>query len=868
MIRSSAAIAAIGIALSAGAAHAAGAPVPSGAHPRLFMNAANVAGFAANAAKSGTSAAKMVAACQDAIDHPGNFASRGGADSDAWPATAMACAFAYNVTKQDKYLAPAITYWRAALGDDENVGDGQACTAAASTSDWKSWTGETAPPPVLLTITHDTGYPMRWYGPEVSLVYDWLYNAPGVDDGLRAQTRNCLTAWMDYYTARGYHHDEAGSNYHAGFVVGKTLAGIAIGNDGGADGHLWNETINDVFGKVMIGQGMAGSSSGVGTPAGVMLGGDWGEGWQYGPLSVAEYAAAARAAEENGASLPEMDAWINSVMVRYIYGTLPTLNGQYNGNGDFDPSDVYAGPGGSVLDGVLLGPSSPDAAAWAAYMKQQQKPTQYSTYFWNVLGELRQTAITGKDYRAQTPAPPLWYLSRGTRAMYTRTGWDAGAFWGVFASAPEVVSDHQHFGAGNFVFNRGGDGLIVDSSNYGEFDTHETNAIAVDTENTGDYAGTQTPWSHAELVWARGTNDAVFAARSDFARAFDFSGKPSSLTYANRDWVMLPEGEVVTIDRVDTGSASRNMSLYFHANTGGTLALGNGGVAAGTVGSSALAIHPIVLGGGASPSISKIANGGCKLSCSYPCGACDAARFAVDEYTVKVPGPSALAIHAFDGLAGGEAQATVGSLNDDNTDPAPKQNAGVVGAAVYRGGKQSYVVASSAAHGAAGTALTYGVPGGSAGRHVVFDAPEAADGTSAVTASAVSGRCVVKVAPGSGGGIAGHPLMFQVAAAGAGCTIASSTDVASGAPPPGGGLTATGTPGAGGSNGTGSGGANGNPNVAGGGSTSSSAASSGGGHSGGCNVGAGSGSTLLGVLVTLFMGLALFARRRPWRRRP
>jgi len=36
------------------------------------------------------------------------------------------------------------------------------------------------------------------------------------------------------------------------------------------------------------------------------------------------------------------------------------------------------------------------------------------------------------DYRAQTPAPALWYLARGTGTMYVRTVWDANAFWGVF----------------------------------------------------------------------------------------------------------------------------------------------------------------------------------------------------------------------------------------------------------------------------------------------------------------------------------------------------------------------------------------------------------------------------------------------------
>ena len=440
----------LGITLLAGAsARAADPPVPSGPHPRLFMSAANMAGFAAKAGTSGTRAATMVANCQAAIDRPSNYTARGGADGDTWPGTALACAFAYAVTGQSKYLAPALLYWKAALGDDQNLGDGLACTPANSTFNWKSWNGSSPTPPILITITHDTGYPIRWYGPDIALVYDWLYSAPGVDDALRTQTRACLGAWIDYYTASGYHHDEAGANYNAGYVVGKALAAIAIGNDGGADGHLWTETLHDVFAGLLVGEGLAGSASGVGSvgsPAGVLVGGDWGEGWQYGPLSVAEYAAATRALEEAGAALPEMDAWVNSLAVRFAHATVPTFDAHYTGNGDFDSEEPYPSPPANLVDAVLLGPSSDQAAGWALYMKQQQKPAG-STYIWNVIAELRD--IPAQDYRAQTPAAPLWYLARGTRAMYMRTAWDAAAYWAVFQSAPAVVSDHQHFGAGN-----------------------------------------------------------------------------------------------------------------------------------------------------------------------------------------------------------------------------------------------------------------------------------------------------------------------------------------------------------------------------------------------------------------------------------
>jgi hypothetical protein len=246
--------------------------------------------------------------------------------------------------------------------------------------------------------------------------------------------------------------------------------------------------------------------------------------------------------------------------------------------------------------------------------------------------------------------------------------------------------------------------------------------------------------------------------------------------------VVLPEGEIVTIDRVLTGSPARNMYLNFHANTAGTLALDSAtGLAVGNVGDSRLAIHRVRLSGG-TPRIVKTRKSDCPGDCRYPCGSCTAARFDVDVYAVAVPGPFAVGIHVFDALGRSEQAATVGSINDEPIDPAPKQNGAVIGAAVLRASNQSYVIASAATDGARPAAMTYSVPGGSAGRHIVFDAPEAKDGTSVVTAAARSGRCVVNIVAGSGGGAVGHPMIFGVASASNGCTVKLAIDVAGGAP--------------------------------------------------------------------------------------
>jgi MYXO-CTERM domain-containing protein len=811
-------------------------PTPSGGHPRLLMGSARLAAYQANASAKNTAAQSLVARCQETIDQPTYYTGRGGADGDNWPGAAVACAFAYLATQNGSFLTQAIKYWNAALADDQTLGDGKGCVAGVDT-DWKTWAagGSGSAPPVILTVTHDTGYPMRWYGPYLALTYDWLHDAPGVDEALRAHTRTCLTNWVDYYTQKGYHHDEPGANYNAGYVIGKTLTAIAFGGENGSDGdRLWAEAVNEVFGTLLIADGLAGAQDPVGQPAGVLVGGDWGEGWQYGPLSVLEYAAAARAMEEAGAPLPEMDAWTNSLIVRFVHATVPGGDGMFNSNGDLDAEEIYPSPSVNQLDAVLLGPSSDQAAAWATFEKQGRGAR--GSLVWNALAEAR--TVTAADYRAQTPAAPLWYLARGTRTVFGRTAWDASAYWGVFSSPPQVVSDHHHFCAGNFVFSRGADHLIVDPSNYGEPGTLATNAPSVDSDRvTGDYAPSQTPWSQAELLWARGTASGVYAARGDYAKAFNFSSNPSDITYARRDFVMLPEGEVVIIDRAATKDASHKLYVNFHVNTGGGLQLG-GGAASGRVGNSQVAIHPVLLPGG-SPAITQppVNN-----DYNYPCGNCKEGRFAVDNYGVEIPGPWAAAIHVIDGFGAGETLPAVGSMGDDNYDPAPKQNGAVIGAAIYRSSKQSYVLASSAANGAAGASLTYSVPGGGAGRHVVFDAPEQSDGQSTVTATPAGDRCAITIVAGPG--TAGRPLMFSVGTAAGGCAVSEDTDIPPGVEPPGGGVMPTGASGGGG----GAGGS-----IGGGGST--------GGSSGGCGcaLGRGSGASGAGLLV---LGLLLLGRRR------
>lgn len=744
---------ALALVLATSANSLAAPAAPKGAHPRLFLGSGTLATLKSQSGTPGTAAARAIAMCKDVAAKPADYKSSGYM-GDNWAFPLSACALAYQLTGAAEHATTGIKLWRAILEDVSTMGDKGACVAGAD---------ETK---AIASIKRDSTYAIRFIGPHAALAYDWLHDAPGVDDALRSQSRNCFKHWTSYYTRAGYLNTVSGSNYNAGYVVTKALVAVAEGSeDGVSSDKIWTETVDDVFGKQLVGDGLS--------PTGGLTGGDWPEGWQYGPLSVVHYALAARALQEQGVALPAFDQWSSDLALRFAYGLVPARDGMWVG-GDTDDDTLYVALNRRILTASLIGGPSAQAANWAAFLRGLDKNKDTSPVF-DALAEARTTTPTDPA----TAGLPLWYLAKGTRNVYARSAWDASAYFAVFTSSPRVVPDHQHRDAGNFVLSRGADHLVVDPSPYGSRSTLTGNGIAVDSPQClPEYRPSQTDWSEAQLTWARGTKGGVVAARGDFAKAWIFSDKPSDVPFARRDWVFTPEGEVVTIDRTRTGDAGRLTWMRYRTPAKLTL---DGKLATGTVGGSKLAIHQVKLSGGTAQIKSYPAKGNCD---SGPHGSCTASRIAVDEYSIQLPGPKATAVHAIDALAAADSPATVYSMNDAPIDAA-SQNAGVIGAAVLRGKSMTYVVASSADDGVAGATLTYGTPGEGSARHVVFDAPEDASGKSNVSVAASGGRCVVTIT--AGGAFTGHPLMFSVTSAADGCKATDDPDAPPGAVPPGGG---------------------------------------------------------------------------------
>ena len=744
-------------------------PAPSGPHPRLFLGSAPVLdAIRAAAARSGTAAAALVASCQSATTQASSI-SASGYQGDNWSFRASACALSWQLTGNAQHAATGIKLWRALLEDIDTLGDKKACVAGATEA------------VAIASIRRDSGYAIRFIGPHTAMVYDWLHDAPGVTEALRQQTRDCFRNWITFYTRDGYLHDQPGANYHAGFVGAKALIAVAeAGEDGAAGDLIWTQAVDDVLGKQLLASGMAQDNAGTprGAHHGALVGGDWAEGWQYGPLSVLEYAAAARALGEQGVDVGAMGAWASDLTLRALHGLLPDKRGSYAG-GDFDSDSFFSDPSSSPMDATLLGPASDEAAGWAAFLNRQLFGTGGRDTIWQAVADTR--VVTAADPTPAGSTRPLWYLARGTRNLYARSAWAPDAFWAVLTSAPRVVDDHQHVDASNFVFVRGGDGLIVDPTPYGSRSSLNSNAFTLDSNVVvGDYKPSQTDWSTADMPLARGTASGVVAARADFAKAFNFSSTASDVKLARRDWVFLPEGEVVIIDRARPPSATGKGYLRFRTPAVLTAAQSSPLIVRGDVGGSSLAIHAVKLVPATAPVLRQPVTAS---DCGDVQGACSVARSAVYEYAWEAAGPDLLAVHAIDGLVKGAAAADVAPIDAPPIDTTPAENAGVVGASVYRAQKQTFVLEPAVLP--APATLSYSVPGANPSRHVVFDAPADAMGRTTVTATVRDGRCAVSLVAGPG--ITGMPAIFTLSTADQGCMVSEDANVAPGTVSPGSG---------------------------------------------------------------------------------
>lgn len=691
------------VALLAASAQAA-PPEPRGPHPRMLLDGKLQAGWAEQAKLPHgpvVGAIKLCAAARDGHDY-----DSAGYQGAQWAKALQACLVAWAATRNHDDAQTAIHFMTALLDDLAQIDDKAGGDAAAS---------------------RDDGYALRNLGPYTALAYDWLHDQLTPDQ--RAHARARWKAWLARYLEKGYRPHDPGSNYQAGYITAATLIAVAQAGEAGDDGaQLWKTVADTIWAKEMA-------------PAladtGILRGGDWPEGWQYGPLSVAEYALAMRVARGAGIEVNGAGSWLHALLLRHVYGLSPS-DGVY-ALADTEAEQPTLKPNVLVLDAIALGDAAPDDRRYAKGELSRLRLTDEDALLYDALA-----GVGEKPAVIPRASWPTAYLAEGTGTLYARTRWDDRAIWFVASCRGGMDRDHRHPDAGNFVLSRGRDDVIVDPSPYGSQSTLTSNAPTVRSPQLPhDYQPSQAPWGAPAFDFVTQRRSGTIAVRCDYTDAFRFQDRRPDIPAARRDLVVIPSADgtdatVVALDRASTGAADRD--LYLRFRTPGHLALA-GTTATATVGATALAISALQP---ERPAIGAPSAKDCFKEGTVR-GTCDAARFPITEYKVELPGPAPSAAHV---IAAAATPVTARPLAGDGY------------AGVHLTGVRDATVVWRTSRGTG--PLAYTAP---PGLHVVLDAGDAG-GHANVTAKAVGDACAISVAPGaataSASPMSARPLVIAV----------------------------------------------------------------------------------------------------------
>ncbi len=518
--------------LTVSVAHAA--PEPTGPHPRILLDNEVRRAWRALATQERGPIAGSIALCESGQTGEHDRAVYMGSE---WSRVLQACLVAYVATDRPEHAKTAIKFFTALLDDLDRIGDGSGGNEAAR---------------------RDSGYSLRNLGVYTAIAYDWLHDQ--LPPALRQRARERWQAWIGWYREKGYRARVPGTNYHSGFLAAATLIALAQGGEATEQRgtELWAFVRDELWGKDMA-AALA--------PGGILEGGDWPEGWQYGPLSVAQYSLAARAARDNGIAVDGTDRWLASLLRRHTYALSPS-DRLYVGQ-DTESETPNVAPNVLTLDAIALGDTSPEVRAQAR-------------------AELSRLRLADKDYwlytaratgDAGTPIErakwPTLYAATNTGTIYTRTRWDSRAVWFVAECGRSLDVDHRQPKAGNFVLSRGPDDAIVDPSPYGSASSLTSNApTVVSPQLPSEYHPSQGNWG-ARTTWdfTTQTRSGIVAARCDYAGAYQLQKKPSDISEALRDFVLVPDAAgtdaaLIVIDRARASS----MNIRFRVAGGMPLA--------------------------------------------------------------------------------------------------------------------------------------------------------------------------------------------------------------------------------------------------------------------------------------------------------
>jgi hypothetical protein len=320
-------------------------------------------------------------------------------------------------------------------------------------------------------FSRDDGYDIRFGLRDLMLAYDWLYDQFTPDE--RATIVRVATNWVQsYHTTPDYAETKPLENYFAGYLQGIILTAIATAGDcQTTDGIL--ALLRDKLGNEMpvLNQRAAG--------------GDWPEGWNYGPYSVLQFALANLALKDTGEDWSADFDWLEALPRSFFYMTSPDYSqsfsfGEYTGD--------YPDKTSPSMLAVLS--ATEDDGAFAALLYNRMNANPDNDFASEAEDRPSSEAFYEMIFATNSPPPvlsslPLSYFNSGTGRFFSKSSLSDPEAYFVSAENTTYTGDHYGYSDGDVRLYHGTNALVAPSMYRGpqfagigdstDFSTYEVN---------------------------------------------------------------------------------------------------------------------------------------------------------------------------------------------------------------------------------------------------------------------------------------------------------------------------------------------------------------------------------------------------------
>jgi hypothetical protein len=423
-------------------------------------------------------------------------------------------------------------------------------------------------------FARDTGYDIRFGLRDLMLAYDWIYDT--FTPAERATVVSVAANWVVAYHTNGYYAESKPlENYFAGYFQGIVLTAFATAGDSlTTDGIL--ALMHDKLTNEMpvLNQRTAG--------------GDWPEGWNYGPYTVLEFALANQVLKDAGEDWSADMAWQQLLPRSFFYMIAPDYSqsfsfGDYTGN--------YPDKTSPSMLAVLSATTT--SGAFASLIYNQMNANPVNDFGPEAEDYPSSSAFYEMIFATNPPAPslpalPLSYFNSGTGRFFSKSSLTNPAAYFVSAENTTYLGDHYGYADGDVRLYHGTNPLVAPSAYRGPefsgggdstgFSTYEVNGEieAVNSRNNANMS-----------VIEAGTYSAVIM-RFESAWALtrydeDVVSPDGPLDYMIREAVHLRPGTLVVRDLHRRRHTTDTLAAQFHLGPSNALQTVANGYQIGTL---------------------------------------------------------------------------------------------------------------------------------------------------------------------------------------------------------------------------------------------------------------------------------------------